>query len=142
MIKMSLPIKKKIDSERGESIAEVLIAMLIIELALIMVVSMIMSSGKMITNSEKGFDAYYLGKNAIETRTEQLKTVNDVNVKAFPNKKGSPVTVTITDMDPTHTTSVGSENVQLWSVNYQPSIGGAATLEYYETSSTAVGSDG
>ena len=59
-------IKRKLISRLGESIAEVLIAMLIIELALLMAVSMIASAGKMITKSEKAFEMYYAERNAFE----------------------------------------------------------------------------
>ena len=64
-------IIKKLRNDCGESIAEVLIAMLIIELALLMAVSMIMSSGRIITKTEKSYDLYYSRRNAIETNEKQ-----------------------------------------------------------------------
>ena len=52
-------IKRKINSRRGDSIAEVLIALLISSLALVMLASMITSSANMINSSKKKLNAYY-----------------------------------------------------------------------------------
>ncbi len=52
-------IRKKLRNQKGDSIAEVLIALLISALALVMLASMITSSANMITNSKDRMNAYY-----------------------------------------------------------------------------------
>ena len=51
---------KKIKSDRGDSIAEVLIALLISAVALVMLASMISSSTSMIDSSKKKIAEYYV----------------------------------------------------------------------------------
>ncbi len=52
-------IRRKLQNNRGDSIAEVLIALLISALALVMLASMITSSSRMILSSKAKMDAYY-----------------------------------------------------------------------------------
>ena len=75
-------------NNKGESMAEVLIAALIIELALIAAASMIISAGSIIKKSKIRYDAYYATKNAI-ARDEGL--VNDGNTTVSIKKNGTNV---------------------------------------------------
>ncbi len=52
-------IGKKLKGRRGDSIAEVLIALLISSVALVMLASMISSSSSMIDSSRKNIESYY-----------------------------------------------------------------------------------
>lgn len=62
-------VKSKLTRQDGDSIAEVLIALLISSLALVMLASMITSSAKMITGSSKVINDYYTAMNSINTYT-------------------------------------------------------------------------
>lgn len=64
-------IKRIIHADAGESIAEVLVAMLVIEMALVMVVSMIISAGKMISKSKVDYARYYNERNTTELRAAE-----------------------------------------------------------------------
>ena len=57
---------KKIKTQSGESIAEVLIALLISSLALVMLASMISSTLRLVKTSENKMDAYYAANEALE----------------------------------------------------------------------------
>ena len=57
--RLKLRIKKKLLSNQGDSIAEVLIALLISSLALVMLASMITSSSRMIISSKTKLTDYY-----------------------------------------------------------------------------------
>ncbi len=72
-------IKKKLSGKKGDSIAEVLIALLISSLALVMLAAMINSSDNMITYSKKKMSAYYSESAAF----------------ASPNVDGSQVTIAV-----------------------------------------------
>jgi hypothetical protein len=58
---------QKLKSKNGESIGEVLAAMVIISLAAIMLASMIAASMRIITRSVKGYDLYVAQVNALNT---------------------------------------------------------------------------
>ena len=58
--RLKTALHKKLDNKDGDSIAEVLVALLISSLALVMLASMITSSSKMITTSKKKMQDYYL----------------------------------------------------------------------------------
>lgn len=68
-------IRRKLNV-KGESMAEVLVAALIIELALIAAASMIISAGNIIRKSKAKYDAYYTTKNEI-AREENLVDDSD-----------------------------------------------------------------
>ncbi len=59
----------KLGSEKGDSIAEVLVALLISAIALVMLASMITSSTKLITGSKETVKNYYTAANSINTFT-------------------------------------------------------------------------
>lgn len=112
-------LHKKLASSCGESISEVLIAMLIIELALLMVVSMIMSAGNMITKSEKSFDSLYSRRNAMETHEEQTSIqMADGRTSAYAPTPSlnNEASVTITD---TSGYTLASAKVTSYTVYYE-----------------------
>ncbi len=59
MKKLKSSLSKKLKGNAGESLAEVLIALLIAALALTMLASVITTAAKTITQSKKQMDAYY-----------------------------------------------------------------------------------
>ena len=58
-------LRGKLRSRRGDSIAEVLIALLISSVALVMLASMISTSVRMITASRKALEDYYAKSNEL-----------------------------------------------------------------------------
>lgn len=58
---------RKLRSQAGESIAETLIAVLVIAVALTMLASMITATANMVKRSERTMDAYYTANAALET---------------------------------------------------------------------------
>lgn len=70
-------IKRKISRNDGDSIAEVLIALLISSLALVMLASMITSSSRMITGSREKLETYYENSSSLnEIGTSNSTTVS------------------------------------------------------------------
>ncbi len=61
---------KKLKSSAGESIAEVLVACLIMALGLLMLASMITTSKNLITRTEQRFSAHYQRVNGLEAAGE------------------------------------------------------------------------
>ena len=74
-------------NQNGESMAEVLVAALIIELALIAAVSMIISAGRIIVKSKEHYDEYFVRQNALASGVEE-----DTE---FVSVTGSPVSINI-----------------------------------------------
>ena len=66
-------IRKKLKSEAGESIAEVLISLLIAALALTMLASVISSSASIITNSKKKLSDYYAANEELSAEKQAAK---------------------------------------------------------------------
>lgn len=60
-------IAKKLRSQAGESIAETLVAVLVIAVALTMLAAMITATANMVKNSEKKMNEYYTANAALET---------------------------------------------------------------------------
>ena len=75
-------LKRKIRSRKGDSIAEVLIALLISSLALVMLASMISSSGRMITTSQSVMEKYYAASSVM----------NNLNGETVPSEAGAVIT--------------------------------------------------
>lgn len=59
MFKFFNSVRKKFSDRKGESIGEVLVALLISSVALVMLASMITSSSSLITSSEEKMEKYY-----------------------------------------------------------------------------------
>ena len=62
-------LSSKLKSKAGESIAEVLIALLIAALALTMLASVITTSARIITSSKAAMNAYYQERNGLDAGT-------------------------------------------------------------------------
>ena len=71
--KMGRKAIRKLKSKDGESIGEVLAAMVIISLAAILLASMIAASMRIITRSVEGYDLYVAQVNALNTDGEVLQ---------------------------------------------------------------------
>lgn len=67
-------IAKKLCSQAGESIAETLIAVLVIAVALTMLAAMITATANMVKTSEKTMDEYYTENAALETLSGGTET--------------------------------------------------------------------
>ncbi len=65
--RLRIKMRKKLHNKRGDSLAEVLIALLISSLALVMLASMITSSANMITKSKAKLRDYYEETAALNT---------------------------------------------------------------------------
>lgn len=63
---MGTRLRKRIKSENGESIAEVLVALLIAAIALMMLASMISSTVSMVNKSKTKMDEYYNNNAVLE----------------------------------------------------------------------------
>ena len=75
---MMKKIRNKLKSTAGETIAEVLIALLISSLALVMLAAMINASSNMILKTQKTMNSYYEG---FETLAKQSDTGNSGTIK-------------------------------------------------------------
>ena len=75
---MKEKIIRKLQSKAGDSIAEVLIALLISSLALVMLASMISSSANMITKSKSNMDDYYLKMNNLNDLASSSNATVDI----------------------------------------------------------------
>ena len=69
------PIQKKMVSQAGESLPEVLASVLIISLGMTMFVSAFLSSGRMLTQGDEQMGAYYTGRNEAEAETTRAGKV-------------------------------------------------------------------
>jgi len=87
-------IGKKLNTNAGESLAEVLVALLIAALALVMLASMITSSASIIQNSRKNIEAYYAANNALESKSGGAYTTGSVST-SVPLAYGSGITVNV-----------------------------------------------
>ena len=67
---MMIFIKNKITSDQGETIAEVLIASLVIALGMILFVTMVNASFKILVNEDKHYREFVESKNAFELVAE------------------------------------------------------------------------
>ena len=67
-------IWKKMRSENGESLTELLLSVLIVSLGLSMFATALLSSKKMLELGEAKANSYYTGRNALEQEQEELRT--------------------------------------------------------------------
>ena len=80
-------IAKKLRSQTGESIAETLIAVLVIAVALTMLAAMISATADMVKKSEKKMDDYYTANTALETLSGG--TSMSINISPDSSEGGS-----------------------------------------------------
>ena len=84
---------EKLKSQVGESIAEVLIALLISSLALVMLASMISSTTSMVSTGKSAMKEYYACNEDLEklTKTEEKTTKTEgVSITIKPASAGTP----------------------------------------------------
>ena len=74
---MKKKVLEKLRSRRGDSIAEVLIALLISVVALVMLAGMITSSTRLIQRSKDAMEQYDAANNALSAMTANAPTAND-----------------------------------------------------------------
>ena len=96
MKKLRESLSKKLKGNAGESIAEVLIALLIAALALTMLASVITTAAKTITKSKQQMDAYYTANEWLTVHsTSETKPWTVTVVKEVPGSDtGTPVNLT------------------------------------------------
>lgn len=87
-------IIRKIRNTHGESIAEVLIALLISALALLMLATMISSTMKMVTKSKEKMESYYAKAAKLEVQADEDKEsgTSTLSIKTKTSEGGSTTT--------------------------------------------------
>lgn len=70
---MNMNLKKKIRSDRGESIGEALAAMLIVALAALMLAAMTSAATRIVTRSEEAYASYLDQRNFIESNKSDIE---------------------------------------------------------------------
>lgn len=81
---MKRKLLKKLRSKAGETLAEVLISLLISSLALVILAQMISASSSMITNSEKKMAEYYTARNVLDNQTDVGESGSTLTLKENP----------------------------------------------------------
>lgn len=99
-------IQAKLRSSSGESISEVLVAMLVIALGIVMLVSMISASGNMIRRSEKVYADYMEQFNAMEAQDSLKGSAQQV-----------PITMTGENTDPEKDPNTYRGSIRVWTLN-------------------------
>lgn len=66
-------IRKKLASRRAETLAELLVSVLVISLGLTMFATALMSARRMLTRSDMVFQSYYTGRNLLEDEADEAK---------------------------------------------------------------------
>ena len=89
---------RKLHSSRGESLAEVLVAILICAISLLMLSSAIYSAGNILDRSGQKMDEIYAGINSMEAKSGENVTVTGNQILSVSSEKNptAPDTVTIT----------------------------------------------
>lgn len=99
-------IRNKLHSSSGESISEVLVAMLVIALGIVMLVSMISASGNIIRRSEQAYADYIKRFNAMEAQ-DPLKG----------SEQQLPITMTGENTDPDKDSNTYHGTIRVWTLN-------------------------
>ena len=108
-------ILSKLKSEAGESLGEVLIALLIAALALTMLASVITTASSIINRSKTAMDRYYAATNGLNSG-EKVELANGekiVNEESWDDKK---ITITIKDDDSHYEIKPKFSNVKAYSI--------------------------
>lgn len=92
---MNRHLKEKLRDQRGETIAETLVALLISALALVMLAGAIGAANRIITRSETQMQAYYEKNNDLATPTGSATTITitDAADKTIKLDKMDSITV-------------------------------------------------
>ena len=88
-------IMKKINSQAGETIAEVLVALLISSVALVMLAGMIASTTNLVTRSKSKMEAYYKANERLEKQDETADVSFSIQISDEDNTVISVQTVNI-----------------------------------------------
>ncbi|HPX70630.1 MAG TPA: prepilin-type N-terminal cleavage/methylation domain-containing protein [Bacillota bacterium] len=89
--KISKAVKLKISSRRGESLTEVLVALLIASLAMAMLAGMIQASVKITGSAESKMQEYYTVSNALAIKDTDPEATYSEGTIGLKYKNGSPV---------------------------------------------------
>ena len=81
-------IIRKLKSDRGDSIAEVLIAVLIVSLASLMFASVVSASQKMMSATDKYFKNYFQCRNDYESEADEADTA-EYNIRMILTAKST-----------------------------------------------------
>ena len=111
---MKQRITARLRSEKGESISEVLVALLISALALIMLVTMVQRSTLLVQNSARTMDRYIGAENNL----------------AEPNGDGTPGSVTVKRGDETILLYDGAESAIPVAYYENSTVSGAQVIAY------------
>lgn len=97
-MKRNSRVWRKLHSSRGESLAEVLVAILICAISLLMLSSAIYSAGNILDRSGQKMDEIYAGINSMEAKSLENVTVTDNQTLKISSEKNptAPDTITIT----------------------------------------------
>lgn len=87
-------IREKLTSRKGESLAEVLISVLIIAVGLVVLSTMVMASSRMVDKGQTKMATQYNGENAMESQRAGKATVS--TGKTISIKEGSALVSDIT----------------------------------------------
>ncbi len=93
IIKSSKSAKLKIFSRKGETLAEVLVALLIASLAVAMLAGMIQASVKIIDSAESKMQEYYVASNALALKTPAASTGDGKVSLSYEDSSHMQVTV-------------------------------------------------
>ena len=84
---MLMKLKEKLRKDNGESLAEVLIAVLIIAVGLVLLSSLIMAASHMMDTGQKTMEELYAGNNAIESQSATPVTgTKELDIKTSDNQ--------------------------------------------------------
>jgi|GEM_PF-2300190 len=73
---MKTGMKKKLQSNAGESLAEVIVAVLVVALGMLLLASAVVSGANVIKTSEAAMNDYYENMNELELQEGDVQTVN------------------------------------------------------------------
>ncbi len=90
-------MKQKLKNRRGETLTEVLVAILVVGASIALLTGMVnasMSINRQVRELDMGTDGFYPGVSAVETHTFDRSTDDAITVKTT----GGPATVTFSDV--------------------------------------------
>ena len=104
--------KKKLRSERGETIGEALAAMLVVALGALMLAAMTSSATRIVTRSETAYSQYLDQRNAIESGRTDVEKNSSADSSSYTTTKGNGKVSFTSDYD-------AAVNVKLMATFYQ-----------------------
>lgn len=84
-------LMRKLKSENGESIGEVLVAMLVVSLGSILFASMVTASQRLVTRSNKAYQSYVTSRNQMESESGNTISTesSSVSIKEDPTSSST-----------------------------------------------------